>query len=467
MISGDQRCRFAFLGAATLVSVGYIDPGNWATDLEGGSRFGYDLLWVLVASGLLATLLQTLSARLGVVTGLDLARACRAYYGERLRMPLWLLAEIAIVACDMAEVIGSALALNLLFGIPIFYAALLTAADVFLILALQHSGVRSIEIFIAGLVVIIAGCLGTQLLLARPALGAVAQGLVPRLGGDRLYLAVGILGATVMPHNLYLQSAIVPRTPGPQTYERLARRLLDCLVSTAVALSVALVLNAAILLVAASVFFTRGIELSDLREAHSLLAPLMGTSLASALFAIALLCSGQSSTITGTLAGQVVMEGFMTWHVSPVYRRAITRGLAILPTLLVLWLVGERGTLPLLVTSQIVLSLQLPFAIVPLVRFTNSTSIMGCFANRRWIKIVAISCVLLVGGANAALVAHWVSRLYAVSALHGYALGILALAALCFLGWISWVPLAGPSVRRDGSGDIELEGSLSRRNASV
>jgi manganese transport protein len=464
MTRGDERRRFAFLGAATLVSVGYIDPGNWATDLEGGSRFGYDLLWVLVASGLIATLLQTLSARLGVVTGLDLARACRAHYGERLRVPLWLLAELAIVACDMAEVLGSAVALNLLFGVSLLYGALFTTADVFVILALQHRGVRSIEVLIASLLFIIAGCLGTQLFMARPALGAVASGLVPRLNGESLYIAVGILGATVMPHNLYLQSAIVPRADAPRTHQQQARRLLKCLVSTAIALSVALVLNAAILLVAASVFFTRGIELSDLREAHSLLTPLMGTSLAAVLFAVALLCSGQSSTVTGTLAGQIVMEGFMHWRLSPPLRRAITRGLAIIPAVLVLWLVGEKGTLPLLVASQIVLSLQLPFAIVPLIRFTNSAAIMGRFANPVVVKLLAAVCALLVSGANAALVAHWISRVYEQSHFLSYVLGATGTGALALLGWISVAPLY-PARPSSGPPLLGPAGGMARRNA--
>lgn len=442
-----DRRRFAFLGAATLVSVGYVDPGNWATDLEGGARFGYGLLWVLVGSGLIATLLQTLSARLGVVSGLDLAAACRAYYDRRLSIPLWLLAELAIIACDMAEVLGSAVALNLLFGWPLLTGALVTACDVFLILALQRRGARSIEVVIGALVFAIAVCLGAQLVLAQPALGPMLRGLVPKLEGDSLYIAIGILGATVMPHNLYLHSAIVPKGARSGTPEQQSSTLRSCFSSTAFALTLALLLNAAILMVAAAVFSMRGIAVSDLRDAHRLLAPLVGTSIASTLFAIALLCSGQSSSITGTLAGQVVMEGFVRWPLPPVLRRALTRSLAIIPAVIVLSAVGESGSMPLLIASQVVLSLQLPFAIVPLIRFTSSRSIMGRFANPALVRVLAVLCALLICAANMSLIGRLVIEWYTRSPALAYAFAAVATAALGLLIWTSLTPLRASSAR--------------------
>jgi manganese transport protein len=441
---GPERRRFAFLGAAALVSVGYVDPGNWATDLEGGARFGYQLLWVLVLSGLIATLLQTLSARLGMVSGLDLAAACRVHFPERLRLPLWLLAEIAIIACDMAEVLGSAVALNLLFGLPLVAGALLTACDVFLILALQRQGTRRIEVLVTLLVLAIGACLGAQLFLARPDVTALSEGLMPRLPGDSLYIAIGILGATVMPHNLYLHSAIVPKRDVSGHRGDQARALRRCFSSTAFALGVALLLNAAILVMAAAVFSTRGIAVSSLADAHRLLTPLVGTSAAAVLFALALLCSGQSSTITGTLAGQVVMEGFVRLRLSPAARRMLTRSIAIVPAVVVLSLLGERGTMPLLVASQVVLSLQLPFAIVPLVRFSGSPEIMGRFASPAPVKALAVACAGLVIAANGWLVSRLVVSWYGEHPMLAVALGIVAFGALGLLACTAFVPLRLP-----------------------
>lgn len=441
--TGGGRRRFAFLGAAALVSVGYVDPGNWATDIEGGARFGYQLLWVLVGSGLIATLLQTLSARLGVVTGLDLAAACRDQYGPRLRLPLWALAELAIIACDMAEVLGSAVALNLLFGLPLITGALLTGLDVFVLLAIQRQHPRGIEAVITTLMLVIAGCLGAQLFWAQPNLGDVARGLEPRIDGQSLFIAIGMLGATVMPHNLYLHSAIVPKGQALANPKEQRRVLRKCFSSTAWALSIALLLNAAILIIAGSAFFTRQIVVTDLGQAHQLLTPLLGTSVASVLFAVALLCSGQSSTITGTLAGQAVMEGFLRWRLPPVTRRALTRGLAIIPAVVVLALVGERGTMPLLIASQVVLSLQLPFAVVPLVRFTSSAKLMGRHANSSTVKVLASVCALLVSAANAVLVSIMVGEWYTSTPLLAYTLGAVAGLALLLLLWISLAPLRG------------------------
>ncbi len=434
------RARLSLLGAAALVSVGYVDPGNWATDLEGGSRFGYQLLWVLVASGLIATLLQTLSLRLGVVTGLDLAAGCRRYLPRPLLLPLWLLAELAIVACDLAEVLGSAVALKLLFGIPLLVGALITVSDVLLILVLQRRGMAGIELLVAALVTMIALCLGLQVALSQPDWGAFAGGLRPRLDGASLYVAVGILGATIMPHNLYLHSAIVPpsRGHGRAAETRLLRRGAW---STASALGLALLLNVAILVVAAAAFHARGLEVADLQTAHQLLTPVIGTSVAALVFAVALLCSGQSSSITGTLAGQIVMDGFLRLRLAPVWRRLLTRGVAVLPAVLVLSLVGERGTMPLLVASQVVLSLQLPFAIVPLLRFTGSAAIMGervSPAPIRWLAALAAAAVIC---ANAALVASILRQLRDVSPAAA-ALGVLfAAGAVGLLVWTACAPL--------------------------
>jgi manganese transport protein len=442
-----SRPRFVLLGAATLVSVGYLDPGNWATDIEGGSRFGYQLLWVLVTSGLVATILQTLSLRLGIVTGFDLASACRQYFPRGLLLPLWALAELAIVACDLAEVLGSAIALKLLFGLPLLPGALLTVCDVFLILAIQQRGARGIELLVGSLVLIIALCLGTQVLLSRPQWGAVVDGLQPRLDAGSLFVAVGMLGATVMPHNLYLHSALVL---GPSEDSRAAQAglLRRGFWSTALALGSALLLNAAILVIAAATFYTRGLEVPDLQVAHRLLTPVLGTSLAAALFAVALLCSGQSSSITGTLAGQVVMEGFLRLRLPPVWRRLLTRGVAIVPAVIVLAIVGERGTMPLLIASQVVLSLQLPFVVVPLLRFTACPAVMGRHANNRPVRVASTLCALAVVAANGALVfgviGDW--RLHSPSLA---TLGMLvAGAAVTLLAWISIVPLRPAELER-------------------
>lgn len=429
------------MGPATLVSVGYIDPGNWATDLEAGARFGHQLLWVLVFSSIVATLLQTLSARLGVISGLDLASACRAYYPKALSFPLWVLAELAIIACDMAEILGSAVALQLLFGIPMVFGAALTVMDVFLILALQRRGARALEAIVLTLLVTIGVCLLAELLMVKPSASALVTGLVPRLDGHSLYIAIGILGATVMPHNLYLHSALVPR-PGPGAgHAEKQQAVRHGFFSTALALNLALLLNAAVLVLAASVFSTRGIGVSDLREAHHLLSPLVGTALASVLFAVGLLCSGQSATITGTLAGQVVMQGFLQLRISPVLRRAVTRGLAVIPAVGVLLVVGEDGTVPLLIASQVVLSLQLPFAIIPLLRLTNSPAIMGRFANKRWVKTSTGACAALVIMANAALVVRTISDLREQTPALASVVASIALLGLVLLAWISVVRL--------------------------
>ena len=437
-----MRRLLALMGPALLVSVGYMDPGNWATDLEGGARFGYQLLWVLVLSNGIALLLQTLSARLGIVTGLSLAQSCRAHYARGFNVPLWLLAEVAIVACDMAELLGSAIALNMLFGIPLIAGALLTALDVLLLLALQRSGARALEACVLSLLIVVAGCMAFELAVVRPPIGELVSGLVPRIDGASLYIAIGMLGATVMPHNLYLHSALVPHAPpGHATKDERKRLLRSSVKTTWFALNGALLINGAILVLAAAVFSQRGQPITDLRDAHLLLTPLTGAAFASVLFAVGLLCSGQSATLTGTLAGQIVMEGFMRLKISAFARRALTRGVAIVPAVIALWLSGEGATTQLLVASQVVLSLQLPFAIIPLIRITGSPAIMGSHVAGPVVRLLAQGCAVLVITANAVLVAHVVSDWYARSPVAATIFAAFAIAGLIFLGLTAVAPL--------------------------
>jgi manganese transport protein len=391
-----------FIGPGFLIAVGYMDPGNWATDIAGGARFGYTLLFVIMLSNLLAILLQSLSLKLGVATDRDLAQICRDSYGRGMSFFLWIGAEIAIAACDLAEVIGAAIALNLLFHLPLMWGVLITGLDVMLILLLQRIGFRYVEALVIALIGIILALFIIQTVLARPDYGAALGSMfVPStqivMNPAMLYIAIGILGATVMPHNLYLHSSIVqsrryPRTPvGRRDAIRLAN------VDSAVALTVALFVNAGILVVAAAVFHSSGhYEVAAIEDAYKLLSPLVGTAGASTLFAIALLASGQNSSITGTLAGQIVMEGFLHLKVAPWMRRLITRSLAIIPTIFVVAFYGEHGTEKLLILSQVILSLQLSFAVVPLVMFTGRRSVMGEFVNARITKILAWSATVLI-----------------------------------------------------------------------
>ena len=390
--TGAWRRFFAFIGPGYLVAVGYMDPGNWATDLAGGSAFGYTLLAVVLLSSLMAILLQTLSARLGIAARLDLAQACRARYGRRTTIILWLLCELAIIACDLAEVLGTAVALKLLFGLPLLAGVTITAFDVLLLLALQRFGFRKLEAFIATLLIVIAGCFAYELWLARPDWGAVAVGLVPRAeivtNPAMLYIAIGILGATVMPHNLYLHSSVVQTRRVAAGDEGGAIKLAT--IDTIVSLGLAFLINAAILILAASVFHASGrADVADIEQAHRLLSPMLGAGAASVVFALALLASGQNSTITGTLAGQIVMEGFLDLRLPVRLRRVVTRLLAIVPAALVIAIAGEGATTGLLVLSQVVLSLQLPFAVIPLVAFTGDRRMMGDFASPRLLRIAA------------------------------------------------------------------------------
>ena len=384
----------AFAGPGYLVAVGYMDPGNWATDIAGGSAFGYTLLSVILLSNIMAIVLQALAAKLGIVTGRDLAQACRDHYSRPVGFMLWIVCELAIVACDLAEVIGTAIALNLLFGLPLVWGVCLTAFDVMLILFLQQKGFRRLEAFVIALLIIIGGCFAYELAIAQPEIGAVLGGFVPSTeivsNPAMLYIAIGILGATVMPHNLYLHSSVVQTRAFDETPEGRREAVKFATIDSTVALMLALFINAAILILAAATFHTAGrTDVAEIQDAYQLLTPMLGAAAASTLFAVALLASGQNSTITATLAGQIVMEGFLRIRLPAWLRRLVTRLLAIIPAVTVAALYGESGTAQLLVLSQVVLSMQLPFAVIPLVRFTSDRKLMGRFANPRWLKAAA------------------------------------------------------------------------------
>ena len=434
------RRLLAFSGPAYLVSVGYMDPGNWATDLEGGARFGYQLLWVLVMSNAMAVLLQTLSARLGIVRGLDLAQACRETYPRPISLSMWILCEIAIAACDLAEVLGAAIGLNLLFGLPLLAGVLLTSADTLLLLWLQRFGIRVMEAFVLGLIAVIGGCFFIEILLSKPVFSEIASGLIPRLSGpEALYLAIGILGATVMPHNLYLHSALVQTRQIGSSEQSKRRACWYNFIDSAVALNCAMLVNIAILVVSAAVFFKRGVVVTEIQQAHVLLAPLLGTTLASALFAIALICSGQSSTLTGTLAGQIVMEGFLNFRMRPWLRRMITRSIAITPAAIVVYLYGQQGTFQLLILSQVILSMQLPFAVIPLIHFTSDRQRMGPFANKMWVKALAWIMAAIIVGLNVRLYAQWIGSSRPVLVWLGIV--VLGLVLLALLAWVTLEPM--------------------------
>lgn len=397
---------FAFIGPAYLVSVGYMDPGNWATDLQGGAKFGYSLIWVLLMSNLMALLLQSLSARLGIVRRKDLAQANRESYPPFINFCLYILAELAIAATDLAEVLGMALGLKLLTGLPLIWGVTLTVLDTLLLLWLQQYGIRKLEAFIIALVAIIGISFGVQMFLAKPSLIDVANGFIPTsLNNEALYIAVGIIGATVMPHNLYLHSALV-QTRKINTDETSIKKALKYnFIDSTIALNAAFFVNAAILILAASVFYYSGkTEVAKIEEAHALLAPLLGTTLAPLLFAIALIAAGQSSTITGTLAGQIVMEGYLKLRISPLLRRLITRLIAIIPAVIVILIYGEQRVDDLLVFSQVILSLQLGFAIIPLIHFVSDKKTMGSFAIKPLVQILAWIIASILVFLNAKLV---------------------------------------------------------------
>jgi manganese transport protein len=399
------RKLFAFAGPGYLVAVGYMDPGNWATDLAGGARYGYTLLSVILISNLMAILLQALAVRLGIASGRDLAQACRDSYSKPVTIVLWVLCEIAIAACDLAEVIGAAIALNLLFGLPLIWGVCLTALDVMLILFLQHRGFRYVEALVVALIVAIAGSFAIEIWFARPDPAALVAGFVPQAeivtNPEMLYIALGILGATVMPHNLYLHSSIVQTRRYTDSLASKAEAIRFATLDSSIALMSALFINAAILIVSAAVFHgTQYESVADIGDAHQLLSPLLGTSAAGILFAVALLCSGQNATLTGTLAGQIVMEGFVNIRLRPWLRRLITRLVAIIPAVIVVSLYGERGTGALLILSQVILSLQLPFAVFPLVSFTTNKHKMGVFVAPGWVQVLAWAIAIIIAALN-------------------------------------------------------------------
>ncbi len=457
---GFWKRLFAFGGPAYLVSVGYMDPGNWATDLEGGARFGYQLLWVLVLSNLMAILLQTLSARLGIAAGRDLAQACRESYSKPVALSLWVLCEIAIAACDLAEVLGAAIALQLLFGLPLLTGVAITALDTIFVLWFTRVGIRVFEALILGLVASIGVCFALELFLAKPDFGLMAIGLIPRLNSESLYVAIGILGATVMPHNLYLHSALVQtRQFGDSTKEKKTAAKFN-LIDSAVALNAALLVNAAILIVSASVFFKRGIAVNQIQQAHLLLSPLLGTTLAGTMFAVALLCSGQSSTLTGTMAGQIVMEGFLNFRMRPWLRRLITRAIAVIPAVCVIVISGEQASYSLLIFSQVVLSLQLPFAVIPLIHFTSDRKYMGELASPGWVKALAWSAAGVILGLNIWLVyttiAGWLEQAGSNRTMLELILFPILAALTLLLGWVSLAPLLPKKFRWSGQKTVMM-----------
>jgi manganese transport protein len=409
--AGFWRKALAFAGPGYLVAVGYMDPGNWASDLAGGAQFGYALLSVILLSNLMAMLLQGLAVRLGIATGRVLAQACRDHYSTPVAMVLWVLCEIAIAACDLAEVIGSAIALNLLFGIPLIWGVCLTALDVLIILFLHQRGFRWLEAVVITLVAVVGACFAVELFLSKPDAGEVARGLIPTTqilsNPMMLYIAIAILGATVMPHNLYLHSSIVQTRHYGDDVESRREAIRFSTFDSTIALLFAFFINGAILVLSAATFHLAGYNgVADIADAHRLLAPLLGTTAASVLFAVALLASGQNSTITGTLAGQIVMEGFLNLRLAPWLRRLVTRGIAIVPAIIVTAIYGAKGTVSLLILSQVILSLQLSFAVIPLVQFTGDKAKMGELVIRpvtrmtAWLVatvIVALNAWLLVG----------------------------------------------------------------------
>ncbi|HEY9602102.1 MAG TPA: Nramp family divalent metal transporter [Allocoleopsis sp.] len=399
------RKMLAYAGPGYLVSVGYMDPGNWATDIAGGAKFGYTLLTVILLSNLMAILLQSLCVRLGVATGRDLAQACRDYFSPRVNFCLWVLCEIAIAACDLAELLGSAIALQLLFGIPLVWGVCITALDVLVLLFLQGRGFRYVEALVITLVATVGVCFTAEILFSRPDVRGILLGYAPKVeilqNPGMLYIAIGILGATVMPHNLYLHSSIVQTRDWQPTLEKRWEAIRFGTIDSTVALSLALFINSAILIVSAATFHFSGYqEVAEIQDAYKLLSPLLGVSAASAIFGIALLASGQSSTLTATLAGQIVMEGFLQLRLPSWLRRLATRLIAIVPALIAIIFFGEKSTGSLLVFSQVVLSLQLSFAVIPLVMFTSSRRLMGDFVNPFWLKTLSWIVTLIIVGLN-------------------------------------------------------------------
>jgi manganese transport protein len=444
------RRFFAFSGPAYLISVGYMDPGNWATDIAAGSKFGYRLLWVLVMSNLMAILLQSFSARIGIVTGMDLAQACRAMFSRRVSWALWILAEIAIAACDLAEVLGSAIGLQLLFGMPLLLAVFVTALDTFVLLLLHHKGVRLMEAFILCLVLTIGICLSIEVFLSHPHWGSMAVGLVPALPGPgALFLAIGILGATVMPHNLYLHSALVQSRRVRNTPAGLRSGIRFNTLDSVVALNGALLVNAALLVLAGATFFKAGLfNIAEIQDAYKLLEPLLGHKVAPIAFAVALIAAGQSSTITGTLAGQVVMEGFVHIRMRPLIRRLLTRALAIVPAVVTIVFFGERATGNLLLLSQVVLSLQLSFAVIPLIQIASDRRWMGQYVVNRWMQAAGWVVALVIAVLNLKLVYDGIADWLTGSERYAWLIGLTTLPVVLGLVWLLGYVIVKPFLER-------------------
>jgi manganese transport protein len=444
------RRFFAFSGPAYLVSVGYMDPGNWATDIAAGSKFGYRLLWVLVMSNLMAILLQSFSARLGIVTGMDLAQACRSMFSRRVSWALWILAEIAIAACDLAEVLGSAIGLQLLFGMPLLVAVFVTALDTFILLLLHHRGVRLMEAFIITLVLTIGICLAVEVFLSQPQWGAMASGLAPSLPGEgALFLAIGILGATVMPHNLYLHSALVQSRRVQHTPAGIRSGIRFNTIDSVIALNGALLVNAALLVLAGATFYKAGLfNIAEIQDAHRLLEPLLGHRIAPIAFAVALIAAGQSSTITGTLAGQVVMEGFVHIRLRPLVRRLLTRALAIIPAVLTIVFFGEGATGGLLLLSQVVLSLQLSFAVIPLIQVASDRRWMGQYVVNRWMQIAGWLVAGVIAVLNLKLVFDEVLGWLSVKGPYAWLIWITVIPAVLGLIWLLGYVIVVPILER-------------------
>ncbi len=439
------RRILAYIGPAYLVSVGYMDPGNWATDLQGGAKFGYQLIWVLLMSNLIALLLQSLSTRLGIVTRRDLAQANREMYPPLVNFCLYILAELAIAACDLAEVLGMAIGIYLLTGLPLIWGTLITVLDTFVFLILQRYGIRKMEAFIISLVAIIGCSFLVEILIAKPDMGEVVKGFIPHaLNNESLYIAVGIIGATVMPHNLYLHSALVQTRKISNDTAGIRRAIKFNLIDSTIALNAAFFVNAAILVLAASVFFTSGhTQVAQIQDAHKLLQPLLGSKLAPVLFAIALIAAGQSSTLTGTLAGQIVMEGYLQLRINPWLRRLLTRLIAIIPAVLVILIYGDKEVDDLLVLSQVLLSLQLGFAVIPLIHFVSDKKTMGEFAIKTYTKIIAWLVAIILVFLNVKLVGEeTLSLFHSDAAWYWKVLLVLAIIAfICLFIAMTVLPL--------------------------
>jgi manganese transport protein len=449
------RRLFLYSGPAFLVAVGYMDPGNWATDIAGGSKYGYSLLWILLMSNLIALLLQSLCARLGVVRGKDLAQVSRETYPIAVNYSLWILAEIAIAACDLAEVLGMAIGLNLLFGLPILWGVSLAILDTFLILYLQRKGMRYMEAFILSLVAVIGVSFFIELVFAKPHIGELATGFLPSLkDSGALYIAIGIIGATVMPHNLYLHSALVQTRRSSKNEAGLWQAIKYNYIDSAIALNLAFFVNASILILAATVFFKSGHhEIVEIQDAHRMLEPLLGEKLAPILFAVALIASGQSSTITGTLAGQIVMEGYLDLRIAPWLRRLVTRLIAVIPAFLVIWLMGEDKVGDMLILSQVILSLQLGFAIIPLIHFVSDKKQMGTFAIGTLLKVFAWLSALIIVGLNIKLVYEtlsvWRINLSGTPWVFNFILMPVVLIAALLLVYVIWCAVSGKRFVRE------------------